>query len=84
MIGNAHAATGAGIHRQPYRIREFLDARGLSMTDVARQVGVSPQAVAATVRGRRNHRKVLKALLEMGCPADVLSLPADLQQRSVA
>ncbi|MFV0423512.1 helix-turn-helix domain-containing protein [Oleidesulfovibrio sp.] len=84
MIGNAHAATGAGIHRQPFRIREFLDARGLSMADVARQLGVSAQAVSATVRGRRNHRKVLEALRDMGCPVEVLSLPEDLKQRDVA
>lgn len=76
---NVHAAPGAGRKRKPYRIREFLDAKGKSLTDLARELGVTVQAVSTTVRGSRNHRKVLKALRDMGCPLDALSLPEDLK-----
>lgn len=76
---NVHAAAGPGRHRKPYRIREYLDAKGMNMADIARELGVSIQAVSATVRGSRNHRRVLAALRDLGCPLDALSLPEDMR-----
>ena len=76
---NIHAAAGPGRHRKPYRIREYLDTKGMNMADIARALGVSIQAVSATVRGSRNHRKVLAALRDLGCPLDALSLPEDMK-----
>ena len=81
---NVHAAPGAGRNRKPYRIREFLDAEGKNMADIARDLGVTIQAVSATVRGSRNHRKVLVALRDMGCPLDALSLPEDLKNERIS
>jgi transcriptional regulator with XRE-family HTH domain len=74
----------AGKNRQPWRIREFLDGRGLSMADVGREIGVAKHIMSETVRGIRNHRRVLSKLRELGCPEKFLDLPEDLKTREVA
>lgn len=79
MTGNVHAAAGPGKQRRPYRIREFLDAQGLKMADIARQLGVTHQAVASTVKGAKNNRRVLAVLRDMGCPVEALGLPDDME-----
>ncbi|WP_319543192.1 hypothetical protein [uncultured Pseudodesulfovibrio sp.] len=79
MKGNVHAGVGAGRNRRPFLIREYLAERGTNMAKIADALGVSRQAVQATVRGIKNNRKVLKHLKEMGCPEKHLSLPQDLR-----
>lgn len=80
---NQFAAAGAGRQRQPWRIREFLDAQGLTQADVARKLGKDRSVVSKTIRGTINNREVLRYLHGLGCPEKILSLPADLQQEKV-
>ncbi len=72
---NHLAAKGAGLWRRPYAIREHLAEIGMSMEDVAREMGVSGELVRATIRGQSNNQRVLKKLAELNVPEDALSLP---------
>lgn len=76
---NPHAAVGSGRKRQPWRIREELDLRGVTQMQIARDLGVTHPIVSRTVRGMMNNRRVLRALLEHGVPARYLALPDDMQ-----
>lgn len=58
-----------------YLIRAILDERALSMAELARRIGVSAEAVSATVRGKRHSPKVLDALRGEGVPDDYLFDP---------
>lgn len=71
---------GAGRARRPFAIREHLAGLGLSMEDVARDLGVSGELVRATVRGGSNNRRVLTRLRDLGVPDDALSLPLPLKR----
>ncbi len=76
---NACAAYGAGRERQPWRIREYLDLRGQTQTDVARELGMNRSTVNRTIRGSINNRRVLEYLRALGCPEKYLSLPEDMK-----
>lgn len=39
----------------------------------------SPAIVSETLTGKRDHRKVLRYLLDQGCPAEYLALPKDMR-----
>lgn len=56
-------------------IRSYLLSAGLSMSELARYIGVSPQAVADTVKGRIHSPKVLDALRSAGVPERYLFDP---------
>lgn len=58
-----------------YMIRAILDERGLSMAELGRRIGVSAEAVSATVRGKRHSPKVLDALRQEGVPEQYLFDP---------
>ena len=79
---NPFAAAGAGRHRQPWRIREELDRRGLSMADVARALGLARSTVSRTVQGANNSRRVLAYLRDLGIPLEYLSLPEDMMDHT--
>jgi transcriptional regulator with XRE-family HTH domain len=68
-----------GKNRQPWRIREFLESKGMNQADVSREVGVSQHVMSETIRGIRNSRKVLVYLRDQGCPVKHLDLPEDLK-----
>lgn len=76
------AASGAGKFRDPWAIRRCLDSKGTNMAQIARKIGVSPNLVHATVKGVRNNRRVLTALLEVGCSPKILSLPEDMKEKT--
>ncbi len=79
-MSNVHAAVGAGRNRQTWRIKEWLDVRGINYKAVAARAGIGTEGVVSrTIRGGANNRKVLLALLEMGCPERWLGLPEDLR-----
>lgn len=63
--------------RDGTEIKVWMLRSGLSMAEVARQIGVSKNLVSITINGSRNNRRVLRALLGHGCPADLLALPTD-------
>ena len=69
---------GAGWNRDYYALKRWLDESMISVSQVARDVGVSSVCVSQVLRGQSNHRKILRRFLELGCPADILSLPADM------
>ena len=62
-------------YKARYKIRELLDSRDLSMREIARRIGVSGEAVSATIRGRMHSAKVLDALREAGVPEKYLFDP---------
>jgi len=66
-----------------YQIRAVLDDRELSMAELGRRIGVSAEAVSATVRGKRHSPKVLDALRGKGVPEKYLFDPRS-KQRKVA
>ena len=72
----------AGKYRKRRRIQEALDSQkpdGMTLADVARELGVSRSLVYQTVHGIANNRKVLRRFLELGVkPAD-LDLPKDMR-----
>jgi transcriptional regulator with XRE-family HTH domain len=74
----------AGKERQFWRIREFLDGLDLNMAEVGRAVGVTRNLVRETAQGKRNNRKVLGYLHELGCPEKWLDLPEDMKGRRAA
>lgn len=85
MVANPHSSVGVGRYRQTFRIKEWMDARGIRLVDVAAHAGLRDHAVVSrTVRGGSNNRKVLKALKDLGCPEKYLALPKDMQMQDVA
>lgn len=75
---------GAGRNRQTYRILEWLHRKGITQESIALELGVHRSLVSCTIRGRRNNRRVLRCLMERGCPIKLLSLPPDLTNRQAA
>lgn len=72
---------GSGKQRQSFRIYEWLDANEISVNSISISIGITPSMVSSTIRGRKNNRRILQKLVEMGCPKDILSLPADLDSK---
>lgn len=74
--------TGAGRKRQTYRILEWLNRKGITQESIAVELGVHPSLISGTIRGVKNNRRVLRVLVERGCPAKFLSLPKDMAQQA--
>jgi hypothetical protein len=75
-----HNKPGAGKNRDYWAIKRWFDNSNYSIGSVAQEVGVHRSIVGQTIRGIRNSRKVLRRLVEIGCPQDFLGLPADVKQ----
>ncbi len=69
--------TGCGYQRFQCRhaIRAALLKRGLSMSQLARLIGVSAEAVSSTVLGKKHCPQVLDALKHVGVPERYLFDP---------
>ena len=63
-----------------YAIRAILDERGLSMSALARTIGVTAETVSATVRGKMHSPKVLTALRSLGVPERFLFDPHEMNK----
>ncbi len=50
---------------------------------IARMLGVGRGLVTCTIHGRKNNRRVLRYMLEAGCPPEILDLPEDLSGGAV-
>lgn len=74
----ASSKTKEVIVRNRRGIRAWMIQNGISGVALAEQSGVSSALVSATIHGRRNNRKVLRLLIELGCPATLLALPGDM------
>lgn len=68
-----------GYSRFNYRhqIRARLLEQGLNMSQFAKNIGVSPEIVSATILGKRHCPQVLDALKEYGIPEQYLFDPRD-------
>jgi hypothetical protein len=75
---------GAGLNRDYWAIKRWLDDSNIAMFTIAGEVGVHPSLIGKTIRGYKNSRKVLRHLLDLGCPTDILSLPSDLKDDEYA
>ena len=65
-----------------YKIRELLDSRDLSMREIARRIGVSGEAVSATILGKIHSARVLEALRTAGVPEKYLFDPKTARDES--
>lgn len=71
----------AGKARKPRRIQEALDKHGLTLADIARELGNSRSLVCQTAHGYSNNRRVLRRFLDLGVDPVDLDLPTDLQEK---
>ncbi len=68
------------MQRNSTEIRVWMQRSRVRQVDIQRALGfVAPKTVWATIEGRENNRRVLRWLLERGCPAILLDLPEDMQ-----
>jgi len=74
----------SGKFRQSFRIYEWLDSNEISVNSIAKSISITPSMVSHTIRGRKNNRRVLKKLVDLGCPQEYLSLPVDLEKQAAA
>jgi transcriptional regulator with XRE-family HTH domain len=80
VAGNPHAGVKAGKNRQPWRIKEWMSAKGLGQKDLAEKAEIKAiSVVSRTINGGANSRKVLAALKELGCPVKFLALPEEMK-----
>jgi len=75
---------GAGRTRPYYRIKEWLEEKNIRVPQLALDVGIHQNNAYQTLRGLSNNRKILRRLLELGCPPDILSLPEDMKAEADA
>ncbi len=67
------------------RARMWLFEREIRQVDIQRALNFKHKAqVHGTLWGNRNDRKVLRYLLDIGCPPGFLDLPADMRVKNVA
>jgi len=75
---------GAGKSRNYWGIRVWLSDEEITMTRIAKEVGVAQYTVSSTIRGFSNNRLVLKRLRDLGCPDSLLGLPRDMLEETNA
>ncbi|MGE4192786.1 MAG: hypothetical protein AB7E51_05310 [Pseudodesulfovibrio sp.] len=83
MSTNTLAGVGAGRHRKPFRIKEWMFSCGLTQYDIRDQLGLKSQSVVSrTIYGSANNRRVLAYLRDAGCPEEALALPKDMKEEA--
>ncbi|HML52898.1 MAG TPA: helix-turn-helix transcriptional regulator [Solidesulfovibrio magneticus] len=70
--------------RNGKKIRAWMVQRDVTISEVARRAGIARPIVSDTVHGKRNNRKALAALLDVGCPKRLLALPEDMKNQEAA
>lgn len=66
-------------NRDYWAIKKWLNENNIALKDISTALGIHHGIVSATIRGTRNTRRVLKWLLDKGCPAAIISLPDDMK-----
>jgi hypothetical protein len=63
-----------------------LDVRksSIKVKELALKADISHSLVSGTIHGKINNRRALQALLDAGCPAKLLALPADMKGKKAA
>lgn len=65
--------------RNTREIWVWMIRTGMRPAKVAQELGVGRALVTCTIHGRKNNRRVLRYLLEKGCPPEILDLPEDMK-----
>ncbi len=66
--------------RRGNEIWGWMRAKEFTATSIATACGQKTHAVASnTIAGRQNNKKVLRWLVDKGCPVEFLDLPADMR-----
>lgn len=65
-------------------IRSWLVARNITVQAVADAAGVDVSIACRAMSGENNNRRVLRTLVSLGCPANLLVLPADMLSEQAA
>lgn len=66
--------------RDGLEIRVWMLRNGITGAQMARDLGCSMRLVFGTIDGDKNSRKVLRHLVMLGCPKDLLELPDDMNE----
>lgn len=53
-------------------MKKWLIDKEITQAEIARQLGISQTAVYNVMSGKMKSRRVLKLLLELGCPPEIL------------
>lgn len=68
-------------NRQPRKIKAWMALNGLTMAMFQRELGYKTYTgISNTINGRNHLRRVLRLLVEKGCPVDILDLPMDMRE----
>lgn len=69
--------------RNKVEIRRWMFGR-VRVKDIKKALKCHHSLVSNTISGHEDNRRVLGYLLEKGCPAEWLALPADMQKKEAA
>lgn len=65
--------------------RVWMLTNGIRSVDIQNALRMkSHNLVADTLAGRRNNRRVLRYLLEKGCPGEYLDLPKEIKGETIS
>ena len=65
--------------RNTVEIKVWMVRNGIRPEDIRRELGYrDSKVVRATLYGEESNRKVLRWLLDKGCPAEMLALPEQM------
>lgn len=65
--------------RNVKQIKLWMVRKELREKDIIAATGEEQSYVNKTLRGVKNNRRVLRYLVDQGCPVKYLALPADMQ-----
>ena len=66
--------------RNVKEIDKWMTDEDLTVTGIASEIDCHHSLVSNTIASRKNNRKVLRFLLNKGCPAEFLDLPEDMKE----
>lgn len=67
--------------RNTVEIKKWMLDEGLYVAQIQRNLGFKAHSlVSDTIAGRKDNRKVLRFLLDRGCPVELLALPEDMKE----
>jgi len=65
--------------------RVWMLEKGIRSVDIQNALHMNNHnLVSDTLAGRRNNRRVLRYLLEQGCPSEYLALPKDIKGEDIS
>ena len=70
-----------GRERNKIEIKVWMLRKGITVSQLAKEAGYKRVTLASsTVAGLRNSRKILRLLINKGCPVEFLDLPEDMRE----